>query len=83
MTTHGETLSTITTPTKAVTAAPRLRELTYRYQPKHAPDGESRHSSTAMTSKPFTCCCRKLRVVSDNSPRRSRFRLKNLCLEQV
>jgi len=40
MTTHGETLSTITTPTKAVTAAPRLRELTYRYQPKHAPDGE-------------------------------------------
>lgn len=40
MTTHGETLSTITTPTKAVTAAPRLRELTYRYQPKHAPDGQ-------------------------------------------
>src|SRR5713101_8458998 len=40
MTTHGETLSTITTPTKAVTAAPRLRELTYRYQPKRAPDGE-------------------------------------------
>ena len=40
MTTHGETLSTITTPTKAVTAAPRLRELTYRYQPKYAPDGQ-------------------------------------------
>ena len=40
MTTHGETLSTITTPTKPVTAGPRLRELTYRYQPKHAPDGQ-------------------------------------------
>ena len=40
MTTHGETLSNITTPTKPVTAGPRLRELTYRYRPKHAPDGQ-------------------------------------------
>src|ERR1700689_5378406 len=39
MTTHGETLS-ITTPTNAVTAGPRLRELTYRYQPKYASDGQ-------------------------------------------
>jgi DNA repair protein RadC len=40
MTTHGETLSTITTPTKPVTVGLRLRELTYRYQLKHAPDGQ-------------------------------------------
>jgi DNA repair protein RadC len=40
MTTHGEALSSNTTPTKPVTAGPRLRELTYRYQQKHAPDGQ-------------------------------------------
>jgi DNA repair protein RadC len=40
MTTHGDRLSTITTSMKAVTAGPRLRELTYRYQPKHGPDGQ-------------------------------------------
>jgi hypothetical protein len=42
MTTHAEALSTITTPTptKPLTAGPRLRELTYRYQSKHAPDGQ-------------------------------------------
>jgi DNA repair protein RadC len=40
MMTHGETLSSITTSTKPATAGPRLRELTYRYQPKYAPDGQ-------------------------------------------